>query len=73
MQGKLAMGTLPANGAICNTIVSSTLPEAIAAEYNLKYIETLTGFKYIGEQIKLLRRIIHISLYMAWRRALAVW
>lgn len=50
---KLAMGTLPANGAICNTIVSSTLPEAIAAEYNLKYIETLTGFKYIGEQIKL--------------------
>lgn len=47
------MGTLPANGAICNTIVSSTLPEVIAAEYGLKYIETLTGFKYIGEQIKL--------------------
>ena len=47
------MGTLPANGAICNTIVSSTLPEVIAKEYDLKYIETLTGFKYIGEQIKL--------------------
>lgn len=50
------MGILPDNGAICNTIVSSTLPEAIAKEYQLKYIETLTGFKYIGEQILLFEK-----------------
>lgn len=47
-----ACGTLPENGAICSTIVSSNLPKAIADAYNLKFIETLTGFKYIGEQIK---------------------
>lgn len=47
-----ACGTLPENGAICSTIVSSNLPKAIADSYNLKFIETLTGFKYIGEQIK---------------------
>lgn len=45
-------GNLPANGALCSTIVSTNLAAAIAKEYNLKYIETLTGFKYIGEQIK---------------------
>ncbi len=44
---------IPANGAMVSTIVSSNLTEAIAKEYNIKLIETLTGFKYIGEQIKL--------------------
>ena len=45
-------GTLPKNGAICSTIVTSNLAKAIADAYDLKFIETLTGFKYIGEQIK---------------------
>ncbi|MBE5953110.1 MAG: phospho-sugar mutase [Lachnospiraceae bacterium] len=45
-------GTLPANGALCSTIVSTNLAAAIAKAYDLKFIETLTGFKYIGEQIK---------------------
>lgn len=45
-------GKLPANGALCSTIVTSNLAKAIADSYNLKFIETLTGFKYIGEQIK---------------------
>ena len=44
---------IPANGAIVTTIVSSNMTKAIAKEYNIKLIETLTGFKYIGEQIKL--------------------
>ena len=44
---------LPANGALIKTIVSSNLADAIAKEYNIKLIEVLTGFKYIGEQIKL--------------------
>ena len=34
------------------SIVSSNLADDIAKEYNLKLIEVLTGFKYIGEQIK---------------------
>ncbi len=44
--------TLSENGALITTIVSSNLAQAIAKEYNLEFIETLTGFKYIGEQIR---------------------
>lgn len=44
---------LPKNGALIKTIVSSNMADAITKEYNIKLIEVLTGFKYIGEQIKL--------------------
>lgn len=44
---------LPQNGAFVTTIVSSNMAKAVANEYNLKFVETLTGFKFIGEQIKL--------------------
>ena len=44
---------IPENGAFISTIVSTNMAKAIAKEYNLKLIETLTGFKFIGEQIKL--------------------
>ncbi|MBO6149018.1 MAG: phospho-sugar mutase [Lachnospiraceae bacterium] len=47
-----ALGKLPKNGALIKTIVSSNLADPIAEEYGLKLIEVLTGFKYIGEQIK---------------------
>ena len=50
---KKERGEIPENGALIKTIVSSNLADAIAKEYNLKLIEVLTGFKYIGEQIKL--------------------
>ena len=49
---KREKGILPSNGALIKTIVSSNLADAIAKEYNVKLIEVLTGFKYIGEQIK---------------------
>lgn len=45
--------TLPKNGAIIKTIVSSNMAVDIANEYNLHLVDVLTGFKYIGEQIKL--------------------
>lgn len=44
---------LPENGAIVTTIVSSNMAKAVAEEYQVRLVETLTGFKYIGEQIKL--------------------
>ena len=47
-----AQGRLPENGAVVTTIVSGKMSKAIAAAYGVKRIETLTGFKYIGEQIK---------------------
>ena len=46
------LGKLPENGAVVTTIVSGKMARAIAKEYNVALIETLTGFKYIGEQIK---------------------
>lgn len=45
-------GLLHKNGALVKTIVSTNMADAIAAEYDVKLIEVLTGFKYIGEQIK---------------------
>lgn len=52
MSQKKALGILPDNGALVTTIVSSNIAQAVAKEYGMKFIECLTGFKYIGEQIK---------------------
>lgn len=49
---KKALGLLPKNGAVVTTIVSGKMAKRIAAAYGVTLIETLTGFKYIGEQIK---------------------
>ena len=52
LKEKTAMGTMPENPALVETIVTTDMAKAIAAAYNVKLIEVLTGFKYIGEQIK---------------------
>ena len=44
---------IPENGIVVKSIVSSTLTEAITNYYNVKLDKVLTGFKYIGEKIKL--------------------
>ena len=44
-------GTLPEDGALIKTIVTTNLANDIAKYYNVNLIEVLTGFKYIGEQI----------------------
>lgn len=46
-------GILPSNGMIIKTIVSSNLTDEIAKYYNLELLEVLTGFKFIGEQMKI--------------------
>ena len=46
------MGTLPSNGALIKTVVTTNLADALAKAYSVRLIEVLTGFKYIGEQIK---------------------
>lgn len=45
-------GTMPVNPAMVSTIVTTKLGKAIAENYGVDYREVLTGFKYIGEQIK---------------------
>lgn len=49
---KKANGTLPANGAVIKTIVSSNLTDAIAKNYGVKLFSTLTGFKNIAKIIR---------------------
>ena len=46
-------GILPKNGMFVSTIVSSNLAKAIAKEYDMDFREVLTGFKNIGEQIRI--------------------
>ncbi|RKM57815.1 phospho-sugar mutase [Butyrivibrio sp. CB08] len=48
-----ATGTMPERPAFVTTIVTTNMAKAIADAYGLHYIEVLTGFKYIGEQIKI--------------------
>lgn len=45
-------GTMLENPALVETIVTTDMAKAIAADYHAALIEVLTGFKYIGEQIK---------------------
>ncbi|MGG0824138.1 phospho-sugar mutase [Paenibacillus turicensis] len=44
-------GTLPSNGAVVKTIVTSEFGAAIAEHYGATVFNTLTGFKYIGEKM----------------------
>jgi phosphoglucomutase len=53
LRERQATGTMPKNPAFVTTIVTTNMAKAVAENYGLKYIEVLTGFKYIGEQIKL--------------------
>ncbi len=53
---KYKNGTLPENPALIETIVTTDMAKAIAANYGVKLIEVLTGFKYIGEQILLFEK-----------------
>lgn len=50
-QKKALEGGLPADGALIKTIVTSNLADEIAKGYDIRLIEVLTGFKYIGQQI----------------------
>ncbi len=45
-------GDLPENGVVIKTIVTSEIGRAIATDFGMKTLDTLTGFKFIGEKIK---------------------
>lgn len=49
---KKANGTLPSNGAVIKTIVTTEMIRPMCEEYGMKIFDVLTGFKYIGEKIK---------------------
>ena len=43
------LGILPANGAVVSTIVSTNMVRTVTEAFGMKYIDVLTGFKFIGE------------------------
>ena len=49
---KSKKNTMPENPAMVTTIVTTNMTYPISQKYGLKLIEVLTGFKFIGEQIK---------------------
>ncbi len=52
LREKSKLGSMPKNPALIETIVTTDMAKAIAEAYDVKLIEVLTGFKYIGEQIR---------------------
>ncbi|MCG4282364.1 phospho-sugar mutase, partial [Lacticaseibacillus saniviri] len=52
LEARKQAGTLPKNGAVVKSIVSTELATAIAQDYDVDMINVETGFKFIGDQIK---------------------
>ncbi len=52
LRERMATGTMPEKPALVTTIVTTNMAHAITKAYGVKEIDVLTGFKYIGEQIK---------------------
>lgn len=53
LRERKANNTMPVNPALVKTIVTTNMADEIAKAYNVTLVEVLTGFKFIGEQIKL--------------------
>ena len=52
LRERTKLGKMPENPALVKTIVTTNMADVITKAYNVTEIEVLTGFKYIGEQIK---------------------
>lgn len=48
---KAAKNQIPEDGEVVKSIVTTNLVDAVAAGYDCKLVECLTGFKWIGQQI----------------------
>lgn len=51
LKSRQEAGTLPERPVVIKTIVTTSMADRIAEHYGAEVINTLTGFKYIGEQI----------------------
>ncbi len=52
LRSRKEKGTLPLNGAVVKSIVSTRMADVIAKDYGVALYEVLTGFKFIGEKIQ---------------------
>lgn len=51
LEDKSNRGTLPANGVVLKTIVTSEFGRAIADSFGVQTLDVLTGFKFISEKV----------------------
>lgn len=65
-------GTLPDNAVMYNTIVTSDLGELVARNYGVDVEKTLTGFKFIGDKIESMKRLMKNSSSLVMKKAMAV-
>lgn len=61
---RLANGTMPKDPVAVTTIVSTDMADPIAKKYGVELRRTLTGFKFIGEQIGELEAEGHAERYI---------
>ncbi len=61
---RIARNTMPPNPVAVTTIVSTDMATPVAQSYGVELRRTLTGFKYIGEQIGLLEEEGHPERYL---------
>ena len=61
---RIARSTMPPNPVAVTTIVSTDMATPVAQSYGVELRRTLTGFKYIGEQIGLLEAEGHPERYL---------
>lgn len=61
---RIARNTMPPNPVAVTTIVSTDMATPVAQSYGVELRRTLTGFKYIGEQIGLLEDEDHTERYL---------
>ena len=53
LRERTALGIMPENPTLVTTIVTTNMTFPMTKAYGVKLIEVLTGFKFIGEQIKI--------------------
>ena len=61
---RLARGTMPKDPVAVTTIVSTDMATPVAKKYGVELRRTLTGFKFIGEQIGKLEAEGHVERYI---------
>lgn len=63
-KARLAANTMPHDPVAVTTVVSTGMADRLAAHYGVTFRRTLTGFKYIGEQIGQLEREGHPERFL---------
>lgn len=61
---RIRAGTMPEAPVAISTIVSTDMADAVAGKYGVEMRRTLTGFKFIGEQIGLLEQQGEVQRYL---------